>query len=119
MFTLRDISYMLPLMATVLGDPARPPASVAAPMTKAERSNQRNAVLAGFLGWTFDAFDFFVLTLVVDDVARSFGRSRPDVLFALTVALAMRPVGAVIFGLLADRYGRRLPLMINVIFYAT
>jgi SHS family lactate transporter-like MFS transporter len=88
-------------------------------MTKAERANQRNAVLAGFLGWTFDAFDFFVLTLVIDDVARSFGRSRPDIALALTVALAMRPVGAVIFGLLADRYGRRLPLMLNVIFYAT
>ena len=88
-------------------------------MTKAERANQRNAVLAGFLGWTFDAFDFFVLTLVVDDVARSFGRTRPDIALALTVALATRPLGAIIFGLLADRYGRRLPLMINVIFYAT
>ena len=88
-------------------------------MTKADRANQRNAVLAGFLGWTFDAFDFFVLTLVIDDVARSFGRSRPDIALALTLALAMRPVGAVIFGLLADRYGRRLPLMINVVFYAT
>ncbi len=88
-------------------------------MTKAERANQRNAVLAGFLGWTFDAFDFFVLTLVVDDVARSFGRTRPDIALALTVALATRPLGAVIFGLLADRYGRRLPLMLNVIFYAT
>ena len=94
------------------------PASPAA-MTKADRANQRNAVLAGFLGWTFDAFDFFVLTLVVDDVARSFGRSRPDIALALTLALAMRPVGAVIFGLIADRYGRRLPLMLNVVFYAT
>jgi len=88
-------------------------------MTPADRANQRNAVLAGFLGWTFDAFDFFVLTLVIDDVARSFGRTRPDIALALTVALAMRPVGAVIFGLLADRFGRRVPLMINVIFYAT
>src|SRR5580700_2020215 len=87
--------------------------------TKADRANQRNAVLAGFLGWTFDAFDFFVLTLVIDDVARSFGRSRPDIALALTLALVMRPVGAIIFGVLADRYGRRLPLMLNVIFYAT
>src|SRR6476661_5772364 len=87
-------------------------------MTPAERANQRNAVLAGFLGWTLDAFDFFILTLVIDDIAASFGRSRPDIAFTLTVALAMRPVGAVIFGIMADRYGRRLPLMINVIFYA-
>jgi SHS family lactate transporter-like MFS transporter len=87
-------------------------------MTKAERANQRNAVLAGFLGWTLDAFDFFILTLVIDDVAKSFGRSRPDIAFALTVALAVRPIGAIIFGIMADRLGRRLPLMINVVFYA-
>jgi len=87
--------------------------------TAADRANQRNAVLAGFLGWTFDAFDFFVLTFVIDDVARSLGKSRPDIALALTLALAMRPLGAIIFGLLADRYGRRTPLMINVIFYAT
>ncbi len=87
-------------------------------MTKAERANQRNAVLAGFLGWTLDAFDFFILTLVIDDIAKSFGRSRPDIAFTLTVALAMRPLGAIIFGVMADRLGRRLPLMINVIFYA-
>ena len=89
-----------------------------AAMTRAERINQRNAVLAGFLGWTLDAFDFFILTLVIDDVARSFGRSRPDIAFSLTVALAMRPAGAIIFGIMADRLGRRLPLMLNVIFYA-
>src|SRR4030095_13060982 len=87
-------------------------------MTKAERANQRNAVLAGFLGWTLDAFDFFILTLVIDDIAKSFGRTRPDIALTLTVALAARPIGAVIFGIIADRFGRRLPLMINVIFYA-
>jgi len=88
------------------------------PMTREERINQRNAVLAGFLGWTLDAFDFFILTLIIDDVAKAFGRSRPDIAFALTVTLAMRPVGAIIFGVMADRLGRRLPLMLNVIFYA-
>ncbi len=87
-------------------------------MTKQERTNQRNAVLAGFLGWTLDAFDFFVLTLVIDDVAKSFGRSRPDIAWTITLALAMRPIGAVIFGIMADRWGRRIPLMLNVIFYA-
>jgi SHS family lactate transporter-like MFS transporter len=87
-------------------------------MTKAERANQRNAVLAGFLGWTLDAFDFFILTLVIDDIAKSFGRTRPDIALTLTVALAARPIGAVIFGIMADRLGRRLPLMINVVFYA-
>jgi SHS family lactate transporter-like MFS transporter len=87
-------------------------------MTPAERANQRNAVLAGFLGWTLDAFDFFILTLVVDDIAQAFGRTRPQIAFAITATLAMRPVGAIVFGMMADRFGRRIPLMLNVIFYA-
>jgi MFS transporter, SHS family, lactate transporter len=92
-------------MATVL------PATV-------DRVNQRNAVLAGFLGWTLDAFDFFILTFVIDDVARAFGRTRPDIALTITLALATRPIGAFIFGMMADRFGRRLPLMLNVVFYA-
>jgi SHS family lactate transporter-like MFS transporter len=87
-------------------------------LTSEERVNQRNAVLAGFLGWTLDAFDFFILTLVIDDIAKSFGRPRPDIAWALTMTLAMRPLGAIVFGIMADHWGRRLPLMINVIFYA-
>src|SRR5476649_2134398 len=98
-------------MSTRLGDPTHV-------MTPAERTNQRNAVLAGFLGWTLDAFDFFILTLVIDDIAKSFGHPIKDIAFTLTVALATRPLGAIIFGIMADRLGRRLPLMINVIFYA-
>src|SRR5262245_61636579 len=84
----------------------------------AERVNQRNALLAGFLGWTLDAFDFFVLVMVLDAVATDFGRSRPDIALTLTASLAMRPVGALLFGITADRYGRRLPLMIDLVFYA-
>jgi SHS family lactate transporter-like MFS transporter len=87
-------------------------------MPDAERRDQRNAVVAGFLGWTLDAFDFFILTLVLDDIAAAFGRTRPQVALAITLTLATRPLGAVVFGLMADRYGRRLPLMINVVFYA-
>ena len=83
-----------------------------------DRANQRNAVLAGFLGWTLDAFDFFILTLVIEDIATAFGKTRPQIALAITLTLAMRPVGAVVFGLMADRYGRRIPLMLNVIFYA-
>ena len=86
--------------------------------TKADVANQRNAVLAGFLGWTLDAFDFFVLTFVINDVAKSFGKTRPDIALTITLALAMRPLGAIIFGIMADHWGRRLPLMLNVIFYA-
>src|SRR4026208_31724 len=90
-----------------------------------DTANQRNAVLAGFLGWTLDAFDFFILTLVIEDLAHAFfpgsplEDARPRLALAITLTLAMRPAGAIVFGLMADRFGRRLPLMLNVLFYAT
>ena len=86
--------------------------------TAEERTDQRNAVLAGFLGWTLDAFDYFVLIYITADVARSFGKNVSAIALTITLSLAMRPVGAIVFGLMADRFGRRLPLMLNVIFYA-
>src|SRR5258705_1636112 len=86
--------------------------------TEAALANQRNAVLAGFLGWTLDAFDFFILTLILGDVAQAFGKTRPQIAFAITMTLAMRPIGAIVFGMMADRFGRRIPLMMNVVFYA-
>ena len=88
------------------------------PALKAERANQRNAVIACFLGWTLDAFDFFVLTFVLAPIGRDFHESIPKIALAITASLATRPIGAFIFGLLADRYGRRLPLMIDVLFYS-
>ncbi|MGB9403182.1 MAG: MFS transporter [Candidatus Acidiferrales bacterium] len=84
----------------------------------AERANQRNALLAGFLGWTLDAFDFFVLAFVLAPIARDFHRSVPEIALAITASLATRPLGAFLFGLLADRYGRRLPLMLDILFYS-
>jgi MFS transporter, SHS family, lactate transporter len=83
-----------------------------------QRSQHWHAVTAGFLGWMLDAFDFFVLVFLVDTLATQFRVSKADMVFTLTATLAMRPVGAIIFGLLADRYGRRLPLMANVIFFS-
>src|SRR5580698_7386909 len=82
------------------------------------RSNARYAIAAGFLGWTFDAFDFFVLVFVLPTVAKDFGRSIPELTLTMTATLAARPIGAVIFGLLADRFGRRPMLMANVVFYS-
>ncbi len=84
----------------------------------AGKRNQRNALLAGFLGWTLDAFDFFILTFVLATVAKDFHKSIPEIALTLTASLAMRPVGALLFGLMADRYGRKRPLMISIIFYS-
>jgi len=81
-------------------------------------SDHRPAVVAGFLGWTLDAFDFFLVVMTLTAIGASFGKSDKDIAFTLLLTLAFRPVGALIFGLLADRYGRRLPLMIDLVFYS-
>jgi len=81
-------------------------------------ANSRNAFLAGFLGWTFDAFDFFILTYVLTQVAKDFHQPITSIAFTLTASLLMRPIGAFVFGLMADRYGRRIPLMLDILFFS-
>lgn len=76
------------------------------------------ATLAGFLGWTLDAFDFFLVVFALTSIAQEFNRSDGAIALSITLTLAFRPVGAFLFGLLADRYGRRLPLMIDLVFYS-
>src|SRR5436309_5233153 len=87
-------------------------------MTAPATSDHRPAVLAGFLGWTLDAFDFFLVVMTLTAIAKEFGKSDAEVAFSITLTLAFRPVGALLFGLLADRYGRRIPLMIDLVFFA-
>jgi SHS family lactate transporter-like MFS transporter len=83
------------------------------------RSDATNAVIASFLGWTLDAFDFFVLVFILSKAAADFHVSLKDKMtLAITVTLAFRPLGALIFGLLADRYGRRKPMMANLVFFS-
>jgi SHS family lactate transporter-like MFS transporter len=81
-------------------------------------SQQWHAVSASFLGWTLDAFDFFVAIFLVNTLAAQFHVPASEIIFTTAATLAMRPVGAVIFGFLADRYGRRTPLMANVVFFS-
>ena len=79
---------------------------------------QRKVVVASFLGWTLDAFDFFILVFVLKDVAKEFGTDVKSVAFAIMLTLAMRPLGALLFGLAADRFGRRPVLMLDVLLYS-
>src|SRR5712671_5131303 len=96
----------------------RPNRASTGPANAAKDSGARHAVLAGFLGWTLDAFDFFVVVFLFDTLAHQFGVPKKSIVLTVTATLAMRPLGALIFGLLSDRYGRRIPLMINVIYFS-
>jgi len=87
-------------------------------MTTPLTRDQRAAVLAGFLGWMLDAFDFFLVVMSLTAIAQEFRRSDAAVAFSITLTLAFRPLGALVFGLIADRYGRRRPLMANLVFYS-
>ncbi len=72
------------------------------------------AIVAGFSGWLLDAFDFFLVTFCLTAIAHEFHKSDAQIALVITMTLAFRPIGGFIFGLLADRYGRRVPLMINI-----
>jgi MFS transporter, SHS family, lactate transporter len=79
---------------------------------------QRNTFVACFLGWSLDAFDFFILTFCVSAIATQFQAKVSAVAEAIFLTLAMRPVGAFLFGVMADRYGRRITLMVDIIAYS-
>jgi SHS family lactate transporter-like MFS transporter len=81
-------------------------------------SDQNAAVFASFLGWTLDAFDYFLVVYCLTAIGKEFHRSDAEMALAITVTLVFRPIGAFLFGLMADRYGRRLPLMIDLVFYS-
>jgi SHS family lactate transporter-like MFS transporter len=87
-------------------------------MSRTDASDHRHAVAASFLGWTLDAFDFFLVVFALTDIGRDLHATKTEMAFAVSMTLYMRPVGAFIFGLMADRYGRRLPLMIDLVFFS-
>jgi MFS transporter, SHS family, lactate transporter len=80
--------------------------------------DQRRTILAAYLGWTLDAFDFFLLTFLLGDIAKEFGVDVPAVAYALFLTLAMRFVGAFIFGRIGDRWGRKPALMLDILCYS-
>jgi SHS family lactate transporter-like MFS transporter len=81
-------------------------------------SAQKRTVLAAYLGWTLDAFDFFLLTFVIKDIAKEFGVGVPEVAYALFLTLAMRFIGAFIFGRIGDKWGRKPALMLDIVCYS-
>ena len=98
-------------MTTTASSPSddAPPASI---------QGHRSAVFASFLGWTLDAFDFFLVSFALTAIAKDFDKPVKAIALSITITLAFRPVGAFVFGLMADRYGRRIPLMIDLVFYS-
>src|ERR1700761_1030788 len=81
-------------------------------------SEQKHVVAASFLGWSLDAFDFFLLVFILKDIAAEFQTDISNVTLAILLTLAMRPIGAFIFGRAADRWGRRPTLMIDILLYS-
>lgn len=81
-------------------------------------SQQRNVAIASFLSWTLDAFDFFILVFLLSDIAAAFHVGMEQVTLAILLTLAVRPIGALLFGRAAEKYGRRPILMVNILFFS-
>jgi len=93
-------------------------ASAPQTLSRAQTRDNWNAVLASTIGWTLDSFDYFVVVMVLTEIAKEFGRTNAEVALTITITLAFRPVGAFLFGLMSDKYGRRKPLIIDVIAFS-
>src|SRR5438876_7193318 len=87
-------------------------------LSRAQTRDNWNSVFASTIGWTLDSFDYFVVVMVLTEIAKEFHRTNAQVALTITLTLALRPVGAFLFGLMADKYGRRLPLMIDVVAFS-
>jgi MFS transporter, SHS family, lactate transporter len=105
------------MMSTTEGS-GLPKNDVMLPAEPKKPGGYRSAVIAGFSGWTLDAFDFFLVTFCLTAIAREFHKTDAQIALAITTTMLFRPVGGLVFGIAADRYGRRVPLMINIAFFA-
>src|ERR1700748_576894 len=85
---------------------------------KSLEPSQRSAIWASYLGWTLDAFDYFLLVFMFSAIAKEFGTDVKSVTYAVTLTLFARPFGAFLFGWLAERFGRRPVLMIDIILFS-
>src|SRR5437879_13471404 len=85
------------------------------PMEPAGASDHRSALLAGYLGWTLDAFDFFLVVMFLTAIGREFHQPDSVMALATVVTVAFRPVGGVLFGLHAGRYRAQRPLFVGLV----
>src|SRR3954470_13623726 len=85
---------------------------------KSLEPSQRSAIWASYLGWTLDAFDFFLMVFMLSTIAKEFGTDVKAVTQAVFLTLAARPIGAFVFGWLAERFGRRPVLMADIILFS-
>ncbi|KAJ2889021.1 Carboxylic acid transporter [Coemansia asiatica] len=81
------------------------------------RPKQAYTFSVAFLGWMVDAIDFFCVSMTTTELAASFGTDPSKITSAITVTLMLRPIGALFFGIIGDRYGRRIPLMVNLFLF--
>ncbi len=81
-------------------------------------SLQRNAAIASFLSWALDAFDFFILVFLLSELAHAFSVSLEQVTLAILLTLAVRPIGALLLGRLAEKFGRKPILMLNIVLFS-
>src|SRR6266566_7038104 len=98
------------MSSVVLGTPAE--------LSRKRARDNWYAVLSSTIGWTLDSFDYFIVVMVLTEIAKDFHRTNAEVALTITITLAFRPLGAFLFGLMADRYGRRKPLMIDVVAFS-
>jgi len=85
---------------------------------KSLEPSQRSAIWASYLGWTLDAFDYFLMVFMFSAIAKEFGTDVKAVSQAVFLTLAARPIGAFVFGWLAERFGRRPVLMADIILFS-
>lgn len=95
------------------------PVAYDSPQSETEKPGWQFAVVAAILGWVLDAFDFFVLVFLFNELMARFHVSKAAIVWSLTLTLAMRPVGALFFGAWADRLGRKKPLIACVLFFSS
>ena len=112
------ISLALPRFTDAPACQLQSPNETSRPTHRRRPKGHKAAVAASFLGWTLDAFDFFLVTYTLTTIAKDFGVADKAIVFSLTLTLMFRPVGALLFGLLADRIGRKKALMANLLFFS-